>query len=66
MEVEQHTEALLEQIKPLSMLGESLSRNLSEIRELIKQARKQAASVHTNSHPHQRPRTHTHVGVLPW
>lgn len=62
MEVEQHTEALLEQIKPLSMLGESLSRNLSEIRELIKQARKQAASVLTPTPT----TTHTCVGVLPW
>lgn len=42
---------LMERIKPLSMLGETLSRNLSDIRELIDQARRQAASVDTlNTH----------------
>lgn len=49
-EVERRAERLLEQIKPLSVLGETLNRNLSEIRELIKQARRQAASVHTHTH----------------
>uniref|UniRef100_H3C8W5 Laminin, alpha 1 n=1 Tax=Tetraodon nigroviridis TaxID=99883 RepID=H3C8W5_TETNG len=44
-EVERRTERLMEQIKPLSVLGETLNRNLSEIRELIKQARRQAASI---------------------
>ncbi|XP_074549755.1 laminin subunit alpha-1 [Halichoeres trimaculatus] len=39
------TERLMDRIKPLSMLGENLSRNLSDIRELIHQARKQAASI---------------------
>uniref|UniRef100_A0A8D0CXN5 Laminin subunit alpha-1 n=1 Tax=Sander lucioperca TaxID=283035 RepID=A0A8D0CXN5_SANLU len=39
------TERLMERIKPLSMLGETLSRNLSDIRELIDQARRQAASI---------------------
>ncbi|CAJ1081613.1 laminin subunit alpha-1 isoform X3 [Xyrichtys novacula] len=39
------TERLMDRIKPLSMLGENLSRNLSDIRELINQARKQAASI---------------------
>ncbi|KAM8731402.1 laminin subunit alpha-1 isoform 1-T1 [Acanthopagrus schlegelii] len=44
-EVENRTERLMERIKPLSMLGETLSRNLSDIRELIDQARRQAASI---------------------
>uniref|UniRef100_A0A4W6ED91 Laminin subunit alpha-1 n=1 Tax=Lates calcarifer TaxID=8187 RepID=A0A4W6ED91_LATCA len=44
-EVEHRTERLMERIKPLSMLGETLSRNLSDIRELIDQARRQAASI---------------------
>ncbi|XP_034721225.1 laminin subunit alpha-1-like [Etheostoma cragini] len=44
-EAEHRTERLMERIKPLSMLGESLSRNLSDIRELIEQARRQAASI---------------------
>ncbi|KAM7389954.1 hypothetical protein PAMA_008234 [Pampus argenteus] len=43
-EVEHRTEHLMNRIKPLSMLGETLSRNLSDIRELIDQARRQAAS----------------------
>lgn len=38
-------ERLFDRLKPLQTLGENLSRNLSEIRELINQARKQAASV---------------------
>lgn len=51
-EVDHRTEHLMERIKPLSMLGETLSRNLSDIRELIDQARRQAASVlqHTEIH----------------
>uniref|UniRef100_UPI0037E85A5F laminin subunit alpha-1 n=1 Tax=Semicossyphus pulcher TaxID=241346 RepID=UPI0037E85A5F len=44
-EVGHRTERLMDRIKPLSMLGENLSRNLSDIRELIDQARKQAASI---------------------
>ncbi|XP_056219655.1 laminin subunit alpha-1 [Seriola aureovittata] len=44
-EAEHRTERLMERIKPLSMLGETLSRNLSDIRELIDQARRQAASI---------------------
>uniref|UniRef100_A0A8B9TDP0 Laminin subunit alpha 1 n=1 Tax=Anas platyrhynchos TaxID=8839 RepID=A0A8B9TDP0_ANAPL len=36
---------LLNKLKPLKMLEENLSRNLSEIKELISQARKQAASI---------------------
>uniref|UniRef100_A0A3P8WGE8 Laminin subunit alpha-1 n=1 Tax=Cynoglossus semilaevis TaxID=244447 RepID=A0A3P8WGE8_CYNSE len=44
-EAEHRTEHLMKQIKPLSMMGEKLSRNLSDIRELIDQARKQAASI---------------------
>ncbi|XP_043081584.1 laminin subunit alpha-1 [Puntigrus tetrazona] len=39
------TERLFERLKPLQTLGENLSRNLSEIKELISQARKQAASI---------------------
>lgn len=46
----------MEHIKPLSILGETLSRNLSDIRELIDQARRQAASVHRRNLKH----THTH------
>ncbi|KAG1934305.1 laminin subunit alpha-1 [Pimephales promelas] len=38
-------ERLFERLKPLQTLGETLSRNLSDIRELINQARKQAASI---------------------
>ncbi|XP_031733781.1 laminin subunit alpha-1-like [Anarrhichthys ocellatus] len=44
-EAEHRTVRLMERIKPLSMLGETLSRNLSDIRELIGQARRQAASI---------------------
>uniref|UniRef100_A0A3B4ARG9 Laminin subunit alpha-1 n=1 Tax=Periophthalmus magnuspinnatus TaxID=409849 RepID=A0A3B4ARG9_9GOBI len=44
-EAELRSERLLERVKPLSILGENLSRNLSEIRELIEQARRQAASI---------------------
>ncbi|XP_040922183.1 laminin subunit alpha-1 [Toxotes jaculatrix] len=44
-EAEHRTERLMERIKPLSILGEKLSRNLSDIRELIDQARRQAASI---------------------
>ncbi|XP_014912106.1 laminin subunit alpha-1 isoform X1 [Poecilia latipinna] len=44
-EAEHRTQQLLERLKPLSMLGETLSRNLSDIRELIDQARRQAASI---------------------
>lgn len=51
-EAELRTERLLERVEPLSMLGETLSRNLSDIRDLINQARRQAASVPTHSHTH--------------
>ncbi|XP_069033643.1 laminin subunit alpha-1 [Embiotoca jacksoni] len=44
-EAELRTQRLMDRIKPLSMLGENLSRNLSDIRELIDQARRQAASI---------------------
>ncbi|XP_016296227.1 laminin subunit alpha-1-like [Sinocyclocheilus anshuiensis] len=39
------TERLFDRLKPLQTLGENLSRNLSQIKELIHQARKQAASI---------------------
>lgn len=42
-------ERLFDRLKPLQTLGENLSRNLSDIRELINQARKQAASVSLTS-----------------
>lgn len=51
-EAEHRTVRLMERIKPLSMLGETLSRNLSDIRELIDQARRQAASVHKHTNTH--------------
>ncbi|KAM9332589.1 laminin subunit alpha-1 [Pholidichthys leucotaenia] len=44
-EVDHRALLLMEQIKPLSMLGERLGRNLTDIRELISQARRQAASI---------------------
>lgn len=44
-EVEAQARLLLDRLKPLKTLEENLSRNLSEIKELISQARKQAASV---------------------
>ncbi|XP_067107794.1 laminin subunit alpha-1 [Osmerus mordax] len=44
-EAESRTERLMERLKPLRMLGENLGRNLSDIREMINQARKQAASI---------------------
>ncbi|KAK5850322.1 hypothetical protein PBY51_014581 [Eleginops maclovinus] len=44
-EAEHRTLRLMERMKPLSMLGETLSRNLSDIRQLIEQARRQAASI---------------------
>uniref|UniRef100_A0A8C3R947 Laminin subunit alpha-1 n=1 Tax=Cyanoderma ruficeps TaxID=181631 RepID=A0A8C3R947_9PASS len=44
-EVEVQASLLLDRLKPLKMLEENLNRNLSEIKELISQARKQAASI---------------------
>ncbi|XP_063307614.1 laminin subunit alpha-1 isoform X1 [Pelobates fuscus] len=44
-EVENQANILLDRLKPLKLLEENLSRNLSEIKELISQARKQAASI---------------------
>ncbi|XP_030623498.1 laminin subunit alpha-1 [Chanos chanos] len=44
-EAQRRTEKLFDQLKPLRTLGENLSRNLSDIREMINQARKQAASI---------------------
>uniref|UniRef100_A0A669E7N6 Laminin, alpha 1 n=1 Tax=Oreochromis niloticus TaxID=8128 RepID=A0A669E7N6_ORENI len=44
-EAEYRTQHLMDRIKPMRMLGETLSRNLSDIRELIYQARRQAASI---------------------
>ncbi|XP_055037654.2 laminin subunit alpha-1 [Misgurnus anguillicaudatus] len=44
-EVHLHTERLYDRLKPLQTLSENLGRNLSEIRELIRQTRKQAASI---------------------
>lgn len=43
--METQANLLLDRLKPLKMLEENLSRNLSEIKLLISQARKQAASV---------------------
>lgn len=48
-EVEIQANYLLDRLKPLKMLEDNLSRNLSEIKELINQARKQAASVSVES-----------------
>ncbi|XP_010221580.1 PREDICTED: laminin subunit alpha-1, partial [Tinamus guttatus] len=44
-EVAAQASLLLDRLKPLKILEENLSRNLSEIKELISQARKQAASI---------------------
>uniref|UniRef100_A0A7M4ET92 Laminin subunit alpha-1 n=1 Tax=Crocodylus porosus TaxID=8502 RepID=A0A7M4ET92_CROPO len=44
-EVEAQANLLFDRLKPLKRLEENLSRNLSEIKELISQARKQAASI---------------------
>ncbi|XP_067834515.1 laminin subunit alpha-1 isoform X2 [Heptranchias perlo] len=44
-EIEVQANYLLDRLKPLKMLEDNLSRNLSEIKELINQARKQAASI---------------------
>ncbi|KAM8822118.1 laminin subunit alpha-1 isoform 2-T2 [Synchiropus picturatus] len=44
-EAELRTVSLVGRLKPLNLLGETLSRNLSDIRELIDQARRQAASI---------------------
>ncbi|XP_060679811.1 laminin subunit alpha-1 [Hemiscyllium ocellatum] len=44
-EVEVQANYLLDKLKPLKVLEENLNRNLSEIKELISQARKQAASI---------------------
>ncbi|XP_032036850.1 laminin subunit alpha-1 [Aythya fuligula] len=44
-EVKAQASLLLNKLKPLKILEENLSRNLSEIKELISQARKQAASI---------------------
>lgn len=60
-EVEHRAARLMERIKPLSMLGETLSRNLSDIRELINQARRQAASVHKHTQSSTQKTTHRHI-----
>ncbi|XP_024619438.1 laminin subunit alpha-1 [Neophocaena asiaeorientalis asiaeorientalis] len=44
-DVETQANLLFDRLKPLKMLEENLSRNLSEIKLLISQARKQAASI---------------------
>uniref|UniRef100_UPI00398EB503 laminin subunit alpha-1 n=1 Tax=Pristiophorus japonicus TaxID=55135 RepID=UPI00398EB503 len=44
-EIEIQANYLLDRLKPLKRLEDNLSRNLSEIKELINQARKQAASI---------------------
>ncbi|XP_021120891.1 laminin subunit alpha-1 isoform X2 [Heterocephalus glaber] len=44
-DAEAQANLLFDQLKPLRMLEENLSRNLSEIKLLISQARKQAASI---------------------
>uniref|UniRef100_A0A4W3J388 Laminin A chain n=1 Tax=Callorhinchus milii TaxID=7868 RepID=A0A4W3J388_CALMI len=44
-EIETQANYLLDRLKPLKLLEDNLSRNLSEIKELINQARKQAASI---------------------
>ncbi|KAL2085445.1 hypothetical protein ACEWY4_018765 [Coilia grayii] len=44
-EVEVRAERLFDRLKPLKALGENLGRNLSEIKEMISQARRQAASI---------------------
>lgn len=44
-DVETQANLLFDRLKPLKTLEENLSRNLSEIKLLISQARKQAASV---------------------
>lgn len=44
-EAQLRSERLFDRLQPLKSLGENLSRNLSEIKEMINQARKQAASV---------------------
>lgn len=49
-DVETQANLLFDRLKPLKMLEENLSRNLSEIKLLISQARKQAASV-SAQHP---------------
>lgn len=68
-EVERRAEHLVDQIKPLSMLGETINRNLSEIRELINQARRQAASVKPRTPPprhatqHKRTPSRAHAAL---
>lgn len=52
-EVETQANILLDRLKPMKLLEENLSRNLSEIKELINQARKQAASVSAEVAPLQ-------------
>nr|XP_051707390.1 laminin subunit alpha-1 isoform X1 [Oryctolagus cuniculus] len=44
-DVEKQANLLFDRLKPLKLLEENLSRNLSEIKLLISQARKQAASI---------------------
>uniref|UniRef100_W5M522 Laminin, alpha 1 n=1 Tax=Lepisosteus oculatus TaxID=7918 RepID=W5M522_LEPOC len=44
-EMEARAKLLFERLKPLKLLEDNLSRNVSEIKELINQARKQAASI---------------------
>lgn len=58
-EVEHRAARLMERITPLSMLEETLRRNLSDIRQLINQARRQAALVHKHTQQHKRLHTYT-------
>ncbi|XP_058133366.1 laminin subunit alpha-1 isoform X2 [Dasypus novemcinctus] len=44
-DMETQANVLFDRLKPLRMLEENLSRNLSEMKQLISQARKQAASI---------------------
>ncbi|XP_028290565.1 laminin subunit alpha-1 isoform X3 [Gouania willdenowi] len=44
-EAELRTQHLIDRMKPLRILGETINRNLSDIRELITQTRRQAASI---------------------
>lgn len=44
-ELEDEADRLLEKLQPIKMMQDNLRRNISQIKELINQARKQANSV---------------------
>lgn len=51
--LEQEADRLIDKLKPIRELEDNLKKNISEIKELINQARKQANSVSCSGFQHQ-------------